>query len=155
MGKQRKEVLAQVTSCGENTPPWMEALGHMGDIAWEVFEAGSLGERIRPLETIDRTEIVEQFKDLRHKVHLSYYAKCGAGDRPFGFRACIALFRTHIHDTELLGLMVAVLSECITDHESNRDTLTCLTVPPSPMERNLQFQDRGWSFLRNSLDAFV
>lgn len=152
---QRKEVHRQVKADGESSPAWMEALGHMGDIAWEVFEAGSNGERMRPLETLDRAEIVEQFKDLRHKVKMSYYAKCGAGDKVFGFRACVALLRTCIRDSEVLELMVSVLIECVKDHPYNRDGLACLTTPAPPLERGMSFQDRGWSFLRNALDAFV
>lgn len=153
--QQREEVLRQVKSKGENTPAWMESVGHMGDISWEVFDAGDNGERIRPAESMDRTEILEQFKDLKHKVEMSYFAQCGAGDRLFGFRACIALFRTAIRDSELMNLMVAVLIACIRDNQYNRDALTCLTVPAPPLERGKDFKDRGWSFLRNALDAFV
>jgi len=153
--KFRKEVLRQVKANGETTPAWMESLAHMGDIAWEMFEAGDKGERMRPLETIDRAEVIEQFKDLKHKVQMSYYARCGAGDKMFGFRACIAVLRTFILDSEMLELAVSVLTECITDHEYNRDGMACLTVPAPPLERPGEFKDRGWSFLRNALDAFV
>lgn len=153
--KQREEILSQMNANGENTPAWMEAVGHMGDIAWEVLEAGDRGERIRSVESMDRVEIIEQFKDLKFKVEMSYYAVCGAGDRMFGFRACIALFRACIRDSELLKLMTTVLILCVRNNESNRDCLACLTVPPLPMEREKEFKDRGWSFLRNALDAFV
>lgn len=153
--KQRQEILYQMNTNGENTPAWMEAVGHMGDIAWEVLEAGGRGERIRSVESMDRVEIIEQFKDLKFKVQMSDYAVCGAGDRMFGFRACIALFRTCIRDSELLELMVSVLISCVRDNEYNRDGLACLTVPAPPMEREKEFKDIGWSFLRNALDAFV
>ena len=92
---------------GENTPAWMECMGHMGDIAWEVFEAGQNGEAMRSYDSIDRTEIIEQFKDLKCKVQMSYYGKCGACDRLFGIRACIALFRICKSDSEVLELMVS------------------------------------------------
>lgn len=153
--EQRQEVLRQVKEAGENTPMWMESLAHMGDIAWEVFEAGDNGERVRPLQVIDRTEVIEQLTDLKHKVGMSYYAKCGAGDQTSGFRACIALFRLCIRDSEMLQLVVSVLIDCVTEHEYNRDSLACLTVPASPLERRLGEKDRGWSLLRNALDAFV
>jgi len=152
---QRKEILSQVKTDGENTPAWVESLGHMGDIAWEVFEAGDNGERMRDLESMDRAEVIEQLKDLKFKVERSHYAKCGAGDRMFGFRACIALLRSCIRDSELLELVAAVLIECMKDHEYNRDGITCITVPAPPLERAKDFKDRGWSFLRCALDAFV
>lgn len=152
---QRKEVLSQVKTDGENTPAWVESMGHMGDIAWEVFEAGDNGERMRDLESMDRDEVIAQLQDVRFKVEKSHYAKCGAGDRMFGFRACIALLRTCIRDSELLELVAAVLIECMKDHEYNRDGITCLTVPAPPLERPKDFKDRGWSFLRCAFDAFV
>lgn len=152
---QRKEVLRQVRADGENSPAWMEALAHMGDIAWEVFECGERGERMRSLEATDRLEIIEQLKELKHKVKISFYARCGAGDRFYGFRACIAIFRTFCRDSEMLDLTTSVMISCIEDHEFNRDGLTCLTVPAPPLEREPAFKDRGWTFLRNSLDAFV
>jgi len=127
----------------------------MGDIAWEVFEAGDNGERMRDLQSMDRDEVIAQLQDVRFKVEKSHYAKCGAGDRMFGFRACIALLRTCIRDSELLELVAAVLIECMKDHEYNRDGITCLTVPAPPLERPKDFKDRGWSFLRCALDAFV
>jgi hypothetical protein len=153
--EQRQEVHRQVKEAGENSPMWMESLAHMGDIAWEVFEAGDNGERVRPAQAIDRTEVIEQLKDLKHKVSMSHYAKCGAGDQTHGFRACIALFRLCSRDSELLQLMVPVLIDCITEHEYNRDSLACLTVPFAPLERRSEDQDRGWSLLRNALDAFA
>lgn len=152
---QRKEIVKQVRADGENSPIWMECLAHMGDIAWEVLEAGSQGERIRELDTIDRVEVVEQFKDLRTKVEVSYFARCGAADRLYGLRACVAIFRTFIRDPDILKLMVTTLTWIITDHERNRDCLACITVPAPPMERSKTSKDKGWSFLRNALDAFI
>lgn len=155
--EQRKEIHSQVKDSGENSPMWMESLAHMGDIAWEVFEAGDTGERTRSLKIMDRAEIIEQFKDLKHKVKISYYARCGAGNLMHGLRACIGLFRTCSCDSELLECMVSVLIDCVTDHEYNRDALSCLTVPAPHLERSVKlgFKDRGWSLLRNALDALV
>merc|ERR1719247_1481716 len=39
--------------------------------------------------------------------------------------------------------------------EYNRDSLCCMTVPAPPLERSQNDKDRGWSFLRNALNAFV
>jgi hypothetical protein len=127
----------------------------MGDIAWEVLEAGVNGERFRHIDDIDRVEVVEQFKDLKAKVEISYYGRCGAGDRFYGLRACVAMFRIFIRDPDVLKLMATTLRLIVTDHQRNRDSLTCITVPPPPMERARSSKDRGWSFLRNALDAFI
>mmetsp|Transcript_114510 Transcript_114510/g.202071 ORF Transcript_114510/g.202071 Transcript_114510/m.202071 type:complete len:384 (-) Transcript_114510:44-1195(-) len=154
--KQRKEILNTMMQDGENSPAWMESLAHMSDIAWEVFEQGATGERVRNLEIMDRTEIIEQFKVLLIKVRISHYARCGAGDRLYGFRACIAILRVFIRDAEMLDYCAKVLRACVTENEYNRDGIASLTVPyPPPAERSEIDKDRGWSFFRAALDAFM
>lgn len=154
--KQRKEILKTMREDGENSPAWMESLAHMGEIAWEVFEGSQKGERVRRLDIIDRTEIIEQFKDLLVKVRISHYARCGAGDRLMGFRACIAILRVFIRDSEMLMYCAQVLKYCVTDNEFNRDGLAVVTLPyPPPAERKENDKDKGWSFLRAALDAFM
>mmetsp|Transcript_3217 Transcript_3217/g.6303 ORF Transcript_3217/g.6303 Transcript_3217/m.6303 type:complete len:377 (+) Transcript_3217:99-1229(+) len=154
--KQRKEILNTMMQDGENSPAWMESLAHMSDIAWEVFEGGVKGERVRKLDIMDRTEIIEQFKDLLIKVRISHYARCGAGDRLYGFRACIAILRVFIRDAEMLDYCAQVLKSCVTDNAYNRDGIASLSVPyPPPAEREDTDKDRGWSFFRAALDAFM
>lgn len=153
--QQRKEVLRQMKAAGENTPEWIESLAHMGDIAWEVLEAGNNGERLRKLEDIDRVEVIEQFKELLPKVRDSYFARCGAGDRLYGLRACVAIFRIFMHDPEMLDHCATCLKLVITDHEYNRDGLIELSVPMPPAERKDNHVDIGWSFLRAALDAYM
>lgn len=153
---QRKEILKTMQEDGENSPAWMESLAHMSDIAWEVFEGGLRGERVRKLDIMDRTEIIEQFKDLLIKVRISHYARCGAGDRLYGFRACIAILRVFIRDAEMLDYCAEVLKSCVTNNEYNRDGIATLSVPyPPPAEREDTDKDMGWSFFRAALDAFM
>eukprot|EP00747_Dinoflagellata_sp_TGD_P165509 gnl/TRDRNA2_/TRDRNA2_186853_c0_seq1.p1 gnl/TRDRNA2_/TRDRNA2_186853_c0~~gnl/TRDRNA2_/TRDRNA2_186853_c0_seq1.p1 ORF type:complete len:330 (-),score=85.09 gnl/TRDRNA2_/TRDRNA2_186853_c0_seq1:156-1145(-) len=153
--KQRQEIMRQMKEDGENTPHWVEALGHMGDIAWEVFEAGERGERVRRHSDIDRFEILEQFRDLLPKVRESYHARCGAGDRRYGIRACIAIFRVFIRDPEMLNYAATTLQTIVSDNTFNRDGLVEVTQPFPPEERREGFKDSGWSFLRQALGAFV
>mmetsp|Transcript_78248 Transcript_78248/g.221218 ORF Transcript_78248/g.221218 Transcript_78248/m.221218 type:complete len:380 (+) Transcript_78248:92-1231(+) len=153
--RQRQEVLRQMKAAGENTPEWVESLAHMGDIAWEVLEAGTCGERVRKLEDIDRAELIEQFKELFPKVRDSHFARCGAGDRLYGLRACIAILRTFARDAEVLDHCSSCLKLVITDHEYNRDGLAELSVPMPPAERKDGHVNIGWSFLRAALDAYM
>lgn len=152
---QRQELLRQVRISGEKTPAWMECVAHMGDIAWEMLEGGDKGERFRKHENIDRNELVEQFRALNFKVSVSYYGRCGAGDRVYGFRACIGIYHIFIRDPDVLKIMTSTLSYTITAHDYNRNSLTSITVPPLPLERLKGHKDIGWSFLRNALNAFV
>lgn len=153
--EQRKIVHRQAQEEGEHTPMWTEAVGHMGDIAWDVLEAGLRGEKVRDLSTIDRKEIITQFEDLYPKVRDSHYARCGAGDRMYGLRACVAIFRLFPDDHEVLGWMVKCLTFIISANDVNRDALCELTLVLPPDERSDQFRDCGWSFLRAVLDAFM
>mmetsp|Transcript_95009 Transcript_95009/g.203985 ORF Transcript_95009/g.203985 Transcript_95009/m.203985 type:complete len:405 (-) Transcript_95009:12-1226(-) len=153
--RQRKIVLQQMKDEGENTPEWMESQANMGDIAWEVFESGQKGERVRKLKDVDRVEIIEQFKELYPKVRDSYFARCGAGDRLWGLRACIGIFRLFIRDPEVLDLCAISLRLTITDHAYNRDGLAALSLPMPPEERLQEHEERGWAFLRAALDAYM
>lgn len=154
--RQRAEVLRQNRENGENTPEWMESLAHMGDIAWEMLESGERGERVRGLKDIDRTEIIEQFKELRPKISDSHYARCGAGDRLYGLRACIAILRVFVCDPEVLDHCVSCMKLVISNNDYNRDGLLELTVPMPPLERvAATHKDHGWSFLRAALDAYM
>lgn len=152
---QRREVQRQMKASGENTPMWMEAMANMSDIAWEVFEAGDRGEMVRRFAEINRHEVLQQFKELYPKVRDSYYARCGAGDRLYGFRACIAIFQLFMRDPEMLDHCAKCLRLAIKDHAYNREGLAEVTVPLPPEARGPSFVDRGWSFLRHALDAFV
>ena len=51
-------------------------MGHMGDIAWEVFEAGDNGERMRDLQSMDRDEVIAQLQDVRFKACSSLGMGC-------------------------------------------------------------------------------
>merc|ERR1712216_415799 len=102
---------------GHQTPMWTEGLTHMGDIAWELFEAGIRGEKLRNKAKINCTEIIEQFKELYPKVRDSQYARRGAGDRAYGLRACIAIFRTFLDDHEVLDSMLECLPPILSSHK--------------------------------------
>jgi len=154
---QREELLKQAQEAGENTPMWMEALAHTGDIAWEVFEAGpTRGERIRRLCDVDRTEVVEQFKELLPKLRVSYYARCGAaGHGLSGLRACVAVLRLFRRDAEVTRLCAECLRLMISDNAYSRDGLARLSLPMPPDERRLGDAERGWAFLRAALGALA
>jgi len=153
--RQRKEVHRRIQADGEDTPMWTEALANMGEIACEVFDFSSKGEMVRRLKNINRTEVVEQFKELCAKVRVSYYARCGAGDNLRGFRACIAIFHLFMRDSEVLDLCASCVRHCVSEHEVNRDVFAELSVPMPPAATDEDFVDRGWSFLRHALDAFM
>eukprot|EP00403_Amphidinium_massartii_P026368 CAMPEP_0178389228 /NCGR_PEP_ID=MMETSP0689_2-20121128/10003_1 /TAXON_ID=160604 /ORGANISM="Amphidinium massartii, Strain CS-259" /LENGTH=318 /DNA_ID=CAMNT_0020009661 /DNA_START=22 /DNA_END=978 /DNA_ORIENTATION=+ len=153
--QQRREVTRQMNAEGENTPMWMEALAHMGEIAWEVLEAGYSGERVRTLSQINRQEIIEQFKELEPKVRISQFARCGAGDKMHGLRACIAILRLFVEDPEVLDWCSKCLLLIISDNRYNRDGLAELSMPMPPNERAADAEETGWSFLYAALHAFV
>lgn len=153
--RQRCEILRQMKEDGENTPMWMEALAHMGDIAWEVFQAGDRGEMVLALQDVNRDELIEQFKELHPKIRDSYYARCGAGDQLYSLRACIAVLRIFIHDAEILDHCAETLYLVIHDNQYNRDGLTELSLPMPPLQRTADTPERGWSFLRACLEAFM
>jgi len=153
--RQRKEVYRRIQADGEDTPMWTEALANMGEIACEVFDFSSKGEMVRRLKNINRTEVVEQFKELCPKVRVSYYARCGAGNNLHGFRACIAIFHLFMRDSEVLDLCASCVRHCVSEHEANRDVFAELSVPLTPAAMDEDCVDRGWSFLRHALDAFM
>lgn len=152
---QRAEMKRLREEEGEGTPMWIEARTHMSDLALEVFEPGISGERMRKLGAIDRREVIGEFNDVRAKVKLSFYAKCGAGFQLVGFRASIAVLRLFIRDAEVLESTADCLLACIRDHQYNCEGLTAVTLPVPPAEREEGHVERGWSFLRAALDAIL
>eukprot|EP00933_Yihiella_yeosuensis_P071091 TRINITY_DN7928_c2_g1_i5.p1 TRINITY_DN7928_c2_g1~~TRINITY_DN7928_c2_g1_i5.p1 ORF type:complete len:348 (-),score=81.11 TRINITY_DN7928_c2_g1_i5:269-1312(-) len=153
---QKEQVKQRIQENGENTPFWVEALHHVGELAFEVFEIGNVGgERVRKLQKVDRREVIQILKELRPKVDLSYYARCGAGHELVGLRASVAAIRLFCEDSEVLGECIRCLRLIITDQTFNRDGLAAITVPMRPDERREGHIDRGWSFLRAALDAFA
>lgn len=153
--KQRAEVLRQMKQEGENTPMWMEAVAHMSDIAWEVFETGECGERVRKLVDINREEILAQLRELEPMLRISHFARCGAGDKLFGLRACVAIFRQFVRDTEVLQHTATCLKSMIEGNDYNRNGLCCVAVPMPPAERLDSTNEQGWCFLRAALDAYM
>jgi len=152
---QRMEVQRQAKENGENTPLWTEALLNATDLGWEVIEGGKRGgEKIRQLEAVDRSEVLVHLQQLLTKVRISHYARCGAGERLMGQRACVAVFYVFVRDPEVLSLCAQCLRLMIDGHEWNRDGLAALTQPLPPQERS-KAADRGWTFLRVALDAFA
>lgn len=152
---QKQEVLRQMSASGENTPEWLEAQANMSDIAWEILESGNSGEKLRRLKDVDHIEVVESLKELCPKVRDSYYARCGAGDHLFGLRACIGIFRLFMFDPDVLELCASCLKYLITDHKYNRDGLAEISLPMPPSARGDNHVDKGWSFLRAALDAYM
>lgn len=73
----------------------------------------------------------------------------------YGLRACIAVMRIFLYDSEVLDLCTSCLLCVISDHEYNRDGLAGLSLPMPPMERTADMADAGWAFLRAALDAFI
>jgi len=153
--QMRREVLHQMREEGENTPMWMEALAHMGEIAWQVLEPGLTGERTREISSINREELLAEFKELEPKVKMSYYARCGAGDRLHGLRACIAVLRLYELDTEVLDCCSRCMALIISDNRYNRDGLAELSLPFPPAERLHDDREQGYSFLQACLSAIL
>jgi len=151
--KMRREVLRQMREEGENTPMWMEALANMGEIAWHVLESGYTGERTREFSSINREDLLAEFKELEPKVKMSYYARCGAGDRLHGLRACIAVLRLYEQDTEVLEWCSRCIAIVVSDNRYNRDGLVELTLPFPPEERLHDAREEGYSFLQACLSA--
>lgn len=153
---QRAVVSQQMRDEGYNTPMWIEAFGHTSDIGWEMFESrGATGERVRTLAKIDRTEVLEQIRELLPKVRASHYARCGAGDRRSGLRALVAVFHVFARDPEMLDAAARCLTLIITGNDMNRDSLAEVFVAMPPAERREHDRQMGWSFLRAALNAFM
>jgi len=151
---QRDLVASQMKRDGELTPMWVEAAGHMADIAWEMLEVQNGGlERVRKFALIDRTEILELLRELYPKVRDSRFARCGAGERGFGLRALVAVLRVFERDPEVLEVAARCLTLIVTDNNYNRDALAELFVPMA--EHRTADKKRGWSFLRAALNAFM
>lgn len=153
--QQRQILKKQQDYTGENTPEWMESVSNMGDLAWEVFESTSCGETLRRLQDVDRTEVIELLRELYPKVRDSHYARCGAGERLYGLRACIALYRQFLEDPEVLDATAEVLKHCVQGVPYNRNGLAELSLPLPPVDRRLDTPERGWAFLRAALDAYM
>merc|ERR1719341_2295056 len=152
---QRREVHKRMKAAGENTPMWAEAVQHMSDIGWEVFHTEDRREKLRRRKDIAATELKEELEELSIKLRESYYAQCGAGSNLGGFRACIAIFYIFMRDASVLGPCAECLRLAILDHSKNRNNLCELSLPVPPAARDDDFEDRGWSFLRRALDAFM
>lgn len=153
---QRKEVQRQAKEAGENTPMWVEAYTDAADLAFEVLELGKTGsERLRQREAVDRSEVLTLLRNLRHKVLISHYARCGAGERLVGQRACVAVLWIFVSDSEVLAECADCLRLMSTGNAENAANLLALTQALPPEERTHGSTDRGWTFLRASLDAFA